>query len=131
MFLHRCPPIFWCCHHDARGFALLIPCVNEAREWLIGRAVIPEWMKALYHQHGQWVVNLGQPTFDPWPPRLFEGGRITSDPEAPTCVVRPAVIGQDFSATWTFPPKHIRALHRCSTEMRVDGHREAFNPEIQ
>src|ERR687897_3311881 len=107
VFLHGSPPILGRSHHDARGSALLIPGVNEVGEWLIGRAVIPKRMKALHHQHRQRVVNLCQPALDPRPPRLFEGGCIASDPEAPTRIIWPAVIGQDFSAAWPFPPKRI------------------------
>src|SRR5262249_55647462 len=119
------------CHYDARCFALLIPLVNKAREWLIGRAVIPEGMVTLHHEHWQRVVNLGQSTLDPWPPRLVEHGCITSDPKAPTRIVWPTVIGQDFSAARALPPKHIRALHRRSTEVSVDRHGEAFDPQVE
>src|SRR5689334_4031667 len=110
VFLHGCPPIIRCGHHQARRFALLVPRVDEAREWLIGRAVIPERMKTLHHEHRQRVVYLGQAAFDPRPPRLFEHSSIMSDPEAPASVVRPTVVRQDFAAARALPPKHIRAL---------------------
>src|SRR5687768_3738855 len=129
--LHRCPPIFGSSHHQARRLALLIPRVNEAREWLIGRAVIPERMKTLHHEYWQRVVNLGQPALDPRPPGLSELGRIAPDPKAPARIIRPAVIGQDSAAARAFPPKYIRALHGRSTEVRVDGHGETFDPEIE
>src|SRR5687767_12240833 len=85
--LHGGPPIFRSGHDQARRLALLIPRVNEAREWLVGRAIIPEWMITLHHEHRQRVLDLGQPALDPRPPCLFELNYIVSDPEAPAGVV--------------------------------------------